>query len=473
MDDLPEPVRVLSGYSTSASIHSSLTALLKQTVEKESKKQPTPKGYLIVTDLVNPTSKVRELLCPNLPLPQDIARRLKTGTKLHAFAAPWFRGITGYTEEESILDGAFVDVPGVRGRLDSFINNSIIEFKTKDQTIGEDIPSTPDEVAGKYPQDLEQVAFYAALHPDQPKTNYLVFMRANPPQDLRAFKITINDISAVKHLLKERIESLKTALEKRDDANLGRCRYHGKGCHYQQAKACVCDSLKPYDMGRLLKHVKIEADGDFTKKIEDARKAISSKQKELFYPSSVLYPRMHFARVKASEDVTGGSRGEDYWHYESCLWHCVRKMGFPIDESDKLALVSSEDKIKCKSNWKKIPMSGKEDGVVVPFLNKVSKAGTIQTKPSAYAIAELAIVCALYDKPRGLIFVMYPKVGKQVHVFDVKFDDLSGIKREIKARLELLESAITKNDPTGLPALPSFMSVAEVKSVEKRPASPK
>lgn len=457
MGDLPpEPVRAFSAFSPSQTVNSSLTAILKKTVEDESKKHPTPKDYIIVTDLVNPTAKLRDIICPNIPISPETSRRLKTGSKLHSFAAPWFREISGYTEEEGILDGAFVGLPGIRGKLDSFVNNSIIEFKTKDEKVGETLPNDAAELVANFPQDLEQVVFYALLHPDRPKQNYLVFMKSDPPQNLKVFRVTIKDFEAVKHLLLERQKSFNDAKEKRNDAGLGRCRYYGKGCHFQSAKACVCDSLKPYDMSGLLRHVTIEEDLPFAAKVEAARKAVKDRQKDIVYPTSILYPRNYFDRVKGVER-TKSSNPEKDWHFESCLWHCVRKMGFGIDDADKSTLICSDERVRCKYNWLKIPMSGKSDAIVVPYINKVSNYSTPQQKPTQFAIAELAITCALHNKNRGVVFVMYPMMNKLVTAYDVKFDDLAGIKKQVDARLKQLEAAIAANDPSSLPELPSFM----------------
>ncbi len=458
MDDLPEPVRTFSSYAKSSEINSSLTAILKKTIDKESQIQPTPKDYLIVTDLVNPVPKIRQILNPGMAETQETIRRKKTGTKLHKFAAQWFREVEGYTEEESIIDGAFVNIPGVRGRLDSYIGESIIEFKTKDQKIGENIPTSISDIIEKYPHDLEQLVFYSAIHPNHPKVNFLVFMEAYPPQKLASYKVSINDIEPIKQILRNRIKSVNEAIEKRNDKNLGQCRYYGKNCHFETSKACICSNLKPYDMTQLLKHLQINDAPEFTSIIEAARKKVGERQKEVFFPSSILYPRQYYMRIKGAFD---GYPPNQNWHFDSCLWHCVRKIGYATDDSDLSTLKNANEKVKCKFNWKKLPMSGKKEGIIVPYLTKVSVARSPPSKPSPYAMAELAIVCGLYDRPRGLVFVMYPNLEKLTHVYEVKFDNLSEIRKEINLRLIELDEAIEKNDPSTLPELPSFMKTGK------------
>jgi len=452
MDALPEPIRVFSSFAKSARIHSSLTAILKKIVEEESKKQPTPKGYLIVTDLVNPVPKIQAILNPSIPVPPDVTRRLKNGDRLHSFAAQWFREIEGYTEEESILDGAFVGIPGVRGRLDAFIKQAIIEFKTKDQKINENIPETVEQIVNNYPHDLEQLVFYATIHPSHPKNNYLVFMEAHEKQQIKAFRVAIKDFEATKQILNERIKLVKAAIENKDDKTLGQCRYCRKHCYFQDAKSCGCNSLKPFDISRLLKQLEIAEDDAFKQEIEKARKNTRDNQIVIIRPSTILYPRNYFADVKGEEKAPF-TPDEHY----SCLWHCVRKMGFLTDEADLRLLKNCNEKVKCKHNWKKIPISGKTEPILVPFINKVSAASKIPSSPSPYALAELAILCALYNKQRGLVMVMYPNLGKLVHVYEVTFENLVDIRKEIETRLKQLEDAIKNNDPSVLPELPSFM----------------
>lgn len=138
----------------------SLASLLKEVIDQQLVEQQAPLNYYYVTHLTNPAQTFFSRLYPEIKKPPELARKLARGKQLHNFASVWFRTLPNVTVEEGAIDGAWVGLIGVRGKIDYHIGNSILEFKTKDNP-----PETPKEIISFYPQDLEQLAFYSIIHP--------------------------------------------------------------------------------------------------------------------------------------------------------------------------------------------------------------------------------------------------------------------------------------------------------------------
>ena len=152
-----------------------------------------PNNYFYVTHVTNPAQTYSSRLHPEVKKSPEIARKLARGKQLHYFASIWFKNLPDFYVGEGLLDGAWAGIPGGRGKIDHRIGDSLIEFKTKTEP-----PNIPEEIVSKYPQDLEQLAFYSVMHPSNPKKNYLVFMRDLPPYEIKAFRIDIKDKGTIK-----------------------------------------------------------------------------------------------------------------------------------------------------------------------------------------------------------------------------------------------------------------------------------
>ena len=111
----------------------SLASLLEIVVKKQLRSSPSPPNYYYLTDLTNPIQKFYSNNNPTVRKSQELSRKLIQGTQLHQLSGCWFRNLEGFVLEEGTLDGIWMGVDGVRGKIDYRIDESLVEFKTKDK----------------------------------------------------------------------------------------------------------------------------------------------------------------------------------------------------------------------------------------------------------------------------------------------------------------------------------------------------
>jgi hypothetical protein len=439
--------------------YESISGMLRNVIDEENLKiRSSPTSYYYLTDLTNPIGAYYDRVNPT-PNPPELARKLIRGTQLHNFSYYWFRDIPNFNVEEGLLDGALVGIKGVRGKIDYLIGKSIVEFKTKDEN-----PKDVDEVTSHYSNDLEQLIFYAAIHPSRPKQNILVFMENVKPYNFKVFRVEIKDFNKIESTIKERIKLLDESIENKNPAPLGRCRYYNFDCKYRVNKICNCEGLEPVDLKYLEESIEISFASKFTELLEFARD--SSEISDIFGLTSfdIIAPRKHcMTSVLGIEDGYKGNPVTE--EYKACLGNCLYLMkkkydlNLSKDEIDELQKAHRDPRIRCGIRWFKISQSGKENDIIAPAITKVSDfVDDIRhtKKPSKYSIAELGIACATYKKNTGLIFYVYPKVNDLVKVFKVSFDNPKKIFTMVKKQVDSLQSSKTKEDFLSLPKCPSY-----------------
>ncbi len=436
-------------------VDESLSTLLKQQIKKEKSARFIPSNYFYVTHVINPVKFYWENQRKDISKTDDISRKLFLGKRLERLARAWFRSLPSFCFEEGKLDGIWVNIPGVRGSIDYRIGDSLIEFKTKDE-----LPETGIVVLEKYPQDLEQLAFYSVMHPDFPEENYLVFMNNVPPYQLKAFKIKILDKGVIKKLLLDRISNLRNAIEKKDPSKLGRCRYYETGCEYSLSGACNCKEVEPLSTELLKKSVEISFDEDFTNKIVEAKES-SSSMEGFFSTKDVLAPRKYYLTQhleKESEWKSDNKREE----YLACLGNLIRRLGLNLnpDDASNVTKLLKEKRMYIARRWLKLKTSTKESREIIPYTIKISGVSDMKftSKPSGYAIAELAIICASYGRSKGLIFTVFPELDDHIQIYEVVFRDTKDILNEVRKTLDNLEIAVKNNDLSVLEPCPEFMN---------------
>ncbi|MFG1519346.1 MAG: hypothetical protein AAE977_02540, partial [Thermoplasmataceae archaeon] len=141
---------------TNIKIDLNLTQILQNSIKSMSG-DVLPKDYFFVTDLVNPVYAYWERNV-KVPTPFSTQKKLSYGKRIHRISRYWFEKLPGFQFSEASLAGGYVGIDNVSGRIDYFIENSVIEFKTKDTPI-------PDKnyVLTTFPQDLEQLLIYSAM----------------------------------------------------------------------------------------------------------------------------------------------------------------------------------------------------------------------------------------------------------------------------------------------------------------------
>lgn len=439
----------------------SLASLLKEVMSEQLIEQPTPIDYYYVTHLTNPAQTFFSRAYPEVRKPPALARKLALGNRLHSLASVWFRTLPNFVVEEGTLDGAYVGLLGVRGKIDYRVGDSIFELKTKDN-----LPETPEEIISSYPQDLEQLAFYSVIHPHRPAVNYLIFMKNCAPFSLRAFTVITEDVGTVKSILTSRMRTLSKSFETNDPSRLGRCRYYDGGCQFRVSGLCSCDKVEPLDISALLRSVRINFDEAFTRLLENVRDTYGDSDVFSVSTRDIIAPRKHY--MEAISGLESLYEGDEKDEYKACAWISLNKLkkrhGIDLSRPEKQSVIESqrEPRVRVGFRWLKLKSSIHPSGEIVPYLLNInlSHNPAFVQNPSTYHLAELGIVCATYGKSKGLIIRVCPNLGKLVQVFQVTYENIDHIQHVVKRTIDGLEEAERKEDLLSLPPCPTFMSDA-------------
>ncbi len=439
-------VRTIANYAKRFEKREDLMALLKKQMLDPDKLVLAPKNHFNVTQLINPAQTYWDRITGGVPKSPELRRKLAKGKRLQTVASIWFQTLPDFIDESGKLDGAIVDLRGVRGELDYVIGNSIIELKTKDK-----LPLTPDEILNEFPQDLEQLMIYSALYPLNPEINYLVFMTNKRPYKFATFKVTIKDLNQIKNFIKERIKLIKKAIDEKNPADLGKCRYYGNTCQYEKEN-CNCKDATPLKNETFNTAIEIKFDKEFNDKLESAKEKSNEKEIDWFSTWETLNPRKHYLdRIIGTETEYEVDPEFDKDAFQACLWSSIKKLNMDVNLIERQEIYSKkkEPRIKTPFHWLKIPSSGKTEYQTLPFIYKVSKASNISQTNDAHEchLAQLGVICAAYDAPRGLIIVIYPKLNKLVKVFQIDFKDIREMQKIIGKILDDCEQAEKEQKP--------------------------
>jgi hypothetical protein len=451
-------IEEINGFVIGITNDESLSALLKKVMDTQLTEEPSPRNYYYITQVTNPAQTYFSRFHPDATKPPEIARKLAHGKQLHNFASIWFKNLPDYYAEEGLLDGAWVDVPGVRGKIDHRLGDSLLEFKTKDNP-----PTTPENIISTYPHDLEQIAFYSVIHPLSPKNNYLVFMRNSSPYELKAFKIVIKDKGTIKSILLSRISLLNKAIETKDPSKLGKCRYYETGCQYRIHDFCSCAELELLNAAPLQRSLEITYDDEFTKQLIQAREASEAPDVFCLSTRDIIAPRKHYMEtISGLESTYSDTETEEF---RACLWASLRilkqQYGIDLDRTERQSIVQSQrdPRARIGFRWLKMKSSVHPEGEIVPYIEKVSMTDNMKfTKPSQYHLAELGIICAMYGKNKGLMIRVFPNLDKLVQVLQVTYKNHEEILRKVKSIIDSVEEAEKKEDLLSLPPCPKWMN---------------
>jgi hypothetical protein len=451
-------IEEINGLVIGQTNYESLASLLKTVMEKQLTEETAPKNYYYVTHVTNPVQTYFSRLNPDVKRPKEIIRKLARGKQLHSYANIWFKNLPDFYTDEALLDGAWVGIQGVRGKIDHRIGNSLVEFKTK-----ESLPKSPEDIIFTYPNDLEQIAFYSVIHPSIPKINYLVFMRDSSPYEIKAFKIKIKEKGTIKSILISRINLLNKAFETEDPSKLGRCRYYGTGCQYHIHEVCSCSDLSPLNTDPLQRSVEITYDEEFTRKLIQARE--NSEKPDVFSLSirDIIAPRQHF--MEAIYGIESTYTDDEKGEFKAFLWTSLgslkRDYNVDLNKTERQSIMQSlrDPRVRVGFRWLKLKSSIHPEGEIVPYIEKVNmKEDMKYTKPSQYHLAELGIICALYGVNKGLLIKLFPNMDNFVHVLQVTYKKPEEILSKVKSIIDTIEEAEKKEDLLSLPNCPSWMN---------------
>ena len=437
----------------------SLASLLKEVMDQQLIEQPAPIDYYYVINLTNPAQKFFSRAYPEVRKPPALARKLALGKRLHSLASVWFRTLPDFVVEEGTLDGAWVGLVGVRGKIDYRVGDSIFELKTKDNP-----PETPEEIISSYPQDLEQLVFYSVIHPSSPTVNYLIFMKDSAPFSLKAFRVITEDAGTIKSILISRISALNKSFETDDPSRLGRCRYYEHGCQFRVSGSCSCDRVEPLNISALQRSVRINFDEAFTELLENVKDTHGGSDAFSLSTKDIIAPRKHY--MEAISGLESLYEGDEKDEYKACAWVSVGKLGrrhrIELSRSEKQSVIEShrEPRVKIGFRWLKLKSSIHPSGEIVPYLLNVtlSRNRAFLRNPHPYHLAELGIVCAIYGRGKGLIIRVCPNLDKLVQVFQVTYENIDRIQQIVKKTIDSLEKAEQEEDLLSLPPCPEFMN---------------
>jgi len=433
---MEEVANKINEFVVNCECNESIAAMLRKNVDEQLKVKSSPKIYYYVTDLCDPCQTYWKQVRPDVKRPKELLRKLFRGTQLHKNASYWLSTFEEFSVYEGKIDGIYVDLPGVRGSIDYLLGKKIVDLKTKDK-----VPDTPEDVLNNYPQDVEQISFYSAIHPENPLENYILFMENSHPFKLKAFKIKIKDLGRIKSLILDRIKKLNFAFENKNPSALGRSRYHNKTCYLCEEKLCNCEELAPLS------------------------KLVEIKEK-IKAPLNVFTIWNLLAPVECYNELVLGVKPPPYNsdekdEYTLCLRNLVEQLPFKVNLNDKQGIKSSlkEPRLYLGFKWLKINTSANPSGTFIPYLIKVSNSAETRTaiKPNSFHLAQLGIFAAAYGKSKGILFVVYPKLNDLIQAYEVSYQNTPDMLKYIKKLIDNLEKSIKDKDGSNLPPNPPFI----------------
>ncbi|MFQ5962165.1 MAG: hypothetical protein ACE5MG_12290 [Candidatus Methylomirabilales bacterium] len=439
---------------TSVTVDASLSGLVQETLGHRLDGQTRPRDHFWVTDLVNPAEaywsrKVR------IPISLELERKLAYGRDMHNRAGYWFSRLPGFAFAEGKLDGGYVGIPGVAGRLDHLLNRSILEFKTKVQA-----PRTADQVIEAYPHDLEQVMFYGAMYPGASKTHYLVFLD-NHADALFAFQIRLSDRGMALNLMRARVNLLRAALESENPSPLGQCRYF-EGCRFRRAGVCGCADLDALSTGQLRRAVGVQRIEDFETSLASARReAESDWAPEQVATWDIIAPRRrHLSRAGQAPAYAPDVRKRSA---RVVLEDSIRRTTqLRVDPSFRQTQLEYARTLGLTAPYGLITVARAatqpEGREVVPYIGRAPKGNARGPRYlHEYYIAELAVSCAVAQSPRGVVFLVYPDENDKVVAYDVSYRSHKDLQALLEAEIDRIRRADATGDPGVLRICPPFM----------------
>ncbi|MBA7683060.1 hypothetical protein ES703_91416 [subsurface metagenome] len=389
------------------SIHESIASLIRD--KHTEYKARRPLKYFFLTDLCNPIQAYYSFIGEGIPLSIKSKKEMAYGNKLHKLANFWFRGMEGYLIEEGILDGIFVGIKGVRGKIDALLNNSILEFKTK-----VDLPEKdPEEIKQKYMQDIEQLVFYSVLYEKPKEVNYLIFISQAHPFKIRSFKVTIKNPHKIRDLIRDRIKKLEKAMVNKDPSMLFRCRYYEQGCPLKDK--CVCDQLNISEDDKLLENIKIEYDEQFTKRLEQLKDDAKGLGEDVFTTHDLIFPR----KYGIEEDYNRDAEKEKSKSYLSSLVKRTEKLRLLPSDHESIKKELRNNQMVVGHRWVRVPTSiDSSRERIMPYILTLNKFGS--SRPHDYHITSLGLICSLYGKTKGVIFEIDP-TGEKIKAFTIEY----------------------------------------------------
>lgn len=408
-----------------------------------------------VTDLVNPARKYYEIVNPGISEDAEVIEKFRHGNNVHEMMFRWIRHFAPSAVREEEVNGEFVGIPGVRGRIDFRIEDHIIEFKTTSHDINDQM-----DVLSRNPQDLEQLVFYAVLSSRIEGEHYLVYYEEGHDDLFRAFTVKIRKGADARKFVEQRLESMVRSVGDSDPVPLGQCRYFQYGCKFNTNHICGCDALPTIDSTFLRNSVEIQRNYDLERKLEDGRSDSdftgtgSFSLWDLLIPKRVYLERRglleldEFAESATPDDTMAIINNS---LYNSGIYRERREIRINEWSLGYIPIIS----IKPIPEDPRSPFERLFPALVRVNGNEPEKLSVSRISP--FYILRLAMICSLSGSDTGYLVIGFKNRQDLVKCYRVRFKELSVTREKILERIKEIEDSIVSGRTESLPDCPSFI----------------
>ncbi len=428
---------------TRVSTNASLTALLNGAYKRYIQGGGTPPPhYLWVTDITNPVAGYHSRKNP-VENPPELAEVFALGNALHRQARYWFPALPGFTLYEGKVDGGYVGLSGITGYVDFLLNKSVLEFKTKQRA-----PQTPEQVIELYPQDVEQLLFYAILLPGAADENFLAFLDRSD-SSFTAYRVELLDRGLILNLTRQRMAELRRALREDDPSRLGRCRYFKSGCKFLAAGVCSCQDFDEIDMSTLFRAIGTTRDKELERAMEQAREESKAFWDEIAW-WDLISPRRRLLRLQGRDPPY--DPGKRKKAAKEVLYECIRM----VQEIQPDLAVKEEARsaawdcgVKCPTKSILVKSAKRPGGAELRSYVAQAPMGGIRSPRDLFPfyIAELAIRCAIVGCPRGVVFLIYPDEDNKIIAYEVYFSSIEDLRALVRKQVKAIQKAEDQGNP--------------------------
>lgn len=446
MEDITQQI---SKFALNPNNHGSLSGIIKNNLNKQIIKKR--KEYWAVTDICNPLQTYFKVKYPEYYKDSiETKKKFALGNKQHAILQKKLELLEGFIDREIIFDGRMLGIDLV-GRVDSKIKGNLWEIKSKER-----LPLDKKELIESYPQDIEQICFYSLIDPEHPKENILILTTHSDFNQIKAFKIKINDLGKIKNLVLNRIDKLNDWLEKDEVPSISfKCRYCYEDCSIRSQNKCSFFENPP-----LLCEVKNFIEIEEMPEVETQLRQIKIYETDANYFSifNIITPRQVIH--KEYNDIEEEPYDNSYKkQHQQLIQNVLYGEGMSItnEELKKLKNIQKIPEInQYKNSFIKFNLNGEKK--IFPLLIHVSENTnpTSLLNVSLYKKGELGLHCLNNGINKGYLISYFPEQNHEIRAFEINYNFEKGTLNEIKEIVKIIKNK-DKEKLKDLPMCPSFM----------------
>jgi len=412
-------------------------------------------NYLWLKDLVNPQQAYWAHIGSTAIPSEALRSAFAFGDRMHDLAGRLLQRVPGFAGQEALLDGRAVGIPGVRGKIDFRLNESIVEFKTTSHTV-----DSGSQVWDSVPQDIEQLLFYAALWAYRPGQHLLVFHTSNAGRPLRIFRVQISDHGAITTQLRARANSLNSAVEGRDPSRLKRCRYFAGECPPRQSGECTCVQLEDWDTSVLRRSCTLSRDEQLESQLEPIWATVRSEPRPLS-SWDLAVPRRAYGRRTGAQDEEDWIPDDEGW-----VWRALREADLLPGPLEGRPRTSLDRPIPFRASGFFLRRPGSSARVETDPEPERKQPALLRrwkrtTHPAPFnlknQIMQLGVLCALSGSPTGVLIEECPAAPAAVVAYQVTFSGIADISTAVRQRLAQISLAIESGNVQSLPECPAWL----------------